>query len=81
MSSNESIGCDICQAEAAAFIQWGLDLYRQTANLCHSHIEELWERVQPQLKAGICVWMQDKPMSITDLAKLRGKGVESDAVV
>lgn len=54
--------CEIagCQADAIHFVKWGSSV-NQRGNLCEQHIRELWNKVHPQVAAGICWWEQSLP--------------------
>ena len=37
------IQCDCCDSDAHLYAFWGTKVEQQ-ANLCHEHLEELWEK-------------------------------------
>lgn len=59
----ESILCDFnpCGKDAYAFVIWGADVQRQRANVCREHCRSVWEACEPQIKVGICWWIQSPP--------------------
>ena len=55
--------CEIsaCQTTAIHFVKWGRSIDQQ-GNFCECHLREIWNRVQPQVAAGLCFWVQSLPM-------------------
>lgn len=65
------IQCSMCDCQATAFVHWGRDFDKQSANLCPKHLREVWDKIQPQLKAGIFFWVQGNPQTLFQINRTR----------
>lgn len=55
-----TIRCDFthCVKPAYCKIRWG-KANQQYAKVCKWHCEAIWVQVQPQIKMGVCFWIQE----------------------
>jgi hypothetical protein len=68
VQKNKSIPCDFtqCGKDAHLFVVWGADSQRQQANVCRDHCNAIWDACEPQIKAGICWWIQSPPKTLRE---------------
>jgi hypothetical protein len=48
---------DACGLPAIAHVQWGIDQKHQQGNLCNTHVQELWSKINRK----DCFWIQGNP--------------------